>query len=87
MIARTVDARGLSCPMPIVRLAREMKQAQRGEQVMVISDDEAFPAEAMEEIAQERLADGYENPTSRVELVLGLPGPQRGTDRNPRWTE
>lgn len=45
MVARTVDARGKSCPMPIVELSREMKLAGPGEEVVVMADDRAFPAD------------------------------------------
>jgi TusA-related sulfurtransferase len=45
MVARTVDARGKSCPMPIVELSREIKQAAAGEEVVVMADDRAFPSD------------------------------------------
>lgn len=45
MVARLVDARGMHCPMPIVQLSREMKQARFGEEVVVLADDLAFPAD------------------------------------------
>lgn len=45
MVARTVDARGRSCPMPIVELAREAKVASDGEEIVILADDQAFPAD------------------------------------------
>ncbi len=41
------------------------------------SEEEPFPEEALEEIRQERDVEDLNLPPCRVELVLGLPGPQR----------
>jgi hypothetical protein len=41
------------------------------------SDKEAFPADAIEEIRQERMTHDFELPPCHVEIVLGLPGPQK----------
>lgn len=50
----------------------------KSHQILVAkSDDEAFPADAMEEIRRERFADDVTLPPCRVELVWGLPGEQR----------
>ena len=38
-IAETVDARGLVCPMPTLRLAQAIKRVQIGEVVELLSDD------------------------------------------------
>jgi tRNA 2-thiouridine synthesizing protein A len=38
-IATTVDARGLSCPMPIVRTAMAVKTLQPGDLVEVLATD------------------------------------------------
>ncbi len=38
-IAQTVDARGLSCPMPIVRTAQAMKTVGAGALVEVLATD------------------------------------------------
>ena len=38
-IATTVDARGLSCPMPIVRTALAVKPLQSGELIEVLATD------------------------------------------------
>lgn len=43
MSVRTVDARGKHCPLPIVSLAKEARQAQKGDELIVLSDDDAFP--------------------------------------------
>jgi len=36
-----VDARGEKCPMPVVLLARAVKEARPGAEVIVLSDDPA----------------------------------------------
>jgi tRNA 2-thiouridine synthesizing protein A len=38
-----VDARGKSCPLPIVLLAKAVKSAGLGETVAIQADDRAFP--------------------------------------------
>jgi tRNA 2-thiouridine synthesizing protein A len=38
-ISQTVDARGLSCPMPIVRTAQAMKALESGSVVEVLATD------------------------------------------------
>jgi tRNA 2-thiouridine synthesizing protein A len=38
----TVDARGLRCPWPVLRLARAMRSA---EAVLILADDPAAPTE------------------------------------------
>ena len=38
----TIDALGLSCPMPIVKLAKEAKGLSAGDTVTVLSDDPGF---------------------------------------------
>ncbi len=40
-----VDARGLRCPWPALRLARALRQAPAGTTVRVLADDPAAPAE------------------------------------------
>lgn len=45
MGAKTLDARGMSCPMPIVAIAREARTLKGGEDLIVLSDDNAFPAD------------------------------------------
>lgn len=42
-IARRVDSRGRSCPLPIVELARAAKQCRAGEQLEILATDAAFP--------------------------------------------
>ena len=39
----TLDARGRRCPQPIVDLARAVAGAAVGDEVLVLSDDLAFP--------------------------------------------
>jgi TusA-related sulfurtransferase len=38
----TVDARGLSCPLPIVKLSQAVTAAQVGETIGVVATDTAF---------------------------------------------
>ena len=38
-IAQTVDARGMSCPMPIVKTAQAMKTVASGELLEVLATD------------------------------------------------
>ena len=38
-VAATVDARGLSCPMPIVKTAQQMKTITSGQLVEVLATD------------------------------------------------
>lgn len=45
MAERTIDARGKSCPLPIVELARLVKQSYSGDVIVVLADDKAFPAD------------------------------------------
>jgi TusA-related sulfurtransferase len=40
-----IDVRGRACPMPIVELMRAMKTLNVGEEVLVLADDAAFPAD------------------------------------------
>ena len=42
---RSVDARGRSCPIPIVELMRATNEAAVGDEIEVLSDDRAFPAD------------------------------------------
>lgn len=47
-VARTLDFKGLSCPLPIVKTAKAMKEMQPGEVVEVLATDPGslvdFPA-------------------------------------------
>jgi TusA-related sulfurtransferase len=45
MVTRTIDARGRTCPIPIIQLNREVKLAEEGDDIEVLSDDAAFPAD------------------------------------------
>ncbi|MGE5894117.1 MAG: sulfurtransferase TusA family protein [bacterium] len=40
--ARTFDARGMRCPMPVLKLAKEIKEINPGETLEVIADDPGF---------------------------------------------
>lgn len=39
----TVDARGKSCPLPIVLIAKGLREAEPGSSLTVRADDRAFP--------------------------------------------
>lgn len=41
-IDKKLDARGLSCPMPIVKLSQVMKDMQIGEVIEVLASDHSF---------------------------------------------
>jgi tRNA 2-thiouridine synthesizing protein A len=45
IMAVRVDARGKSCPLPIVLLAKAMRSVEIGQDVTVLADDRAFPAD------------------------------------------
>jgi tRNA 2-thiouridine synthesizing protein A len=38
-IARTLDAKGLACPMPIVKTAQNMKELESGQLLEVLATD------------------------------------------------
>jgi tRNA 2-thiouridine synthesizing protein A len=38
-IARTLDAKGLSCPLPIVKTAQNMKEMESGQLLEVLATD------------------------------------------------
>jgi len=38
----TLDARGLSCPMPIVKLSKQVKGLSPGDTITVLADDPGF---------------------------------------------
>ena len=42
---RTLDCRGLFCPVPIVRTADEMKRMTEGEEVELLADDPGVPGD------------------------------------------
>ena len=42
-----LDARGLKCPMPLVKLSKSMKEAAVGEHITVTADDPAFPHDVL----------------------------------------
>ena len=45
MTARTVDARGMRCPWPALRLAKAMRDVAEGEPIRLLADDPAAPRE------------------------------------------
>lgn len=42
MADATLDARGLACPMPIVKLAKAVKSVSAGDTITVLADDPGF---------------------------------------------
>jgi tRNA 2-thiouridine synthesizing protein A len=40
-----IDARGLRCPWPVLRLARAMREGQGPARIRILADDPAAPAE------------------------------------------
>jgi len=44
---RTVDARGKSCPLPIVLVAQAARTAASGEKLAIQADDRAFPEDLL----------------------------------------
>ncbi len=38
-VARTLDAKGLSCPLPIVKTAQNMKELESGQLLEVVATD------------------------------------------------
>jgi TusA-related sulfurtransferase len=45
MATMTIDCRGLSCPMPIVKVSRAMKQLASGDTLTIAASDAAFRAD------------------------------------------
>jgi tRNA 2-thiouridine synthesizing protein A len=69
---QTLDARGKSCPMPIVLTAKAVKQLPLGEDLLIQADDRAFipDIEAWckktgHELRGTRASDGYFEATVR----------------------
>lgn len=48
-----VDARGLRCPWPVLRLARAVRDQPPGSRIRLLADDPAAPAEVAA-LAEER---------------------------------
>ena len=44
-LSKTVDCEGLRCPMPIVRVAKAVRDLEAGELLKVVASDPAFPAD------------------------------------------
>ncbi|MGB9721449.1 MAG: sulfurtransferase TusA family protein [bacterium] len=63
-IDKTLDARGLSCPMPIVKLSQTMKELKIGEIIEVLASDPSFvpDVEAWCRKTEQRLIEIKENP-------------------------
>jgi len=63
-VDRTLDARGLLCPMPVVKAAKEMKAMGAGEVLKILATDRGaiadFPAWAAD-TGNELVSSGEEN--------------------------
>jgi len=63
-VDRTLDARGLLCPMPVVKAAKEMKGMQEGQVLKILATDRGaiadFPAWAAD-TGNELMASGEED--------------------------
>ena len=42
---KELDARGLVCPMPIIKLSKAIKEVEAGGQLAVFADDPAFESD------------------------------------------
>lgn len=42
MNKKTVDVRGLACPIPIIKTSVALREAQRGEVFEILADDRGF---------------------------------------------
>lgn len=62
-----IDCRGLSCPMPIVRVSRAMKQLAPGETLSIAASDAAFRADL--EAWVEKLGHALESFTDGAEQL------------------
>ncbi|MEO0185892.1 MAG: sulfurtransferase TusA family protein [candidate division WOR-3 bacterium] len=63
-IDKNLDARGLSCPMPIVKLSQAMKEMKIGEIIEVLASDPSFvpDVEAWCRKTEQKLIEIQENP-------------------------
>ncbi|WP_294622321.1 sulfurtransferase TusA family protein [uncultured Roseovarius sp.] len=66
-IAETLDARGLLCPLPVLKLRKRMVPLAAGDCIEMLADDPAavvdvphFCAEAGHEVVNMREADGHQ---------------------------
>lgn len=65
-VDKTIDARGMACPGPLMNLIGAIRQGQIGQVFEVLSSDEgsktdipAWVAKARQELVEVRLDDGY----------------------------
>ena len=66
-----IDCRGLLCPMPIVRLARGIKQVRPGTRILVYTDDPAAKSdmEAWSQRTGNRIVGFWQNGKTMTFLV------------------
>ncbi len=76
LIVRTLDARGLHCPLPLIRARRALAELAAGETLVVLATDPEAPidlaalaADEGHAIARERAGDEW-----RITLTKGAAG-------------
>ena len=76
MIVRTLDARGLSCPLPLVRARRALAALPPGEALVVLATDPEAPIDLAALAADEGLAIVHEQHGAewRITLTKGAVG-------------
>lgn len=76
MIVRTLDARGLHCPLPLIRARRELAAMAPGETLVVLATDPEAPVDLAALAADEGYAFADERAGSawRITLTKGAAG-------------
>ena len=72
---KRIDARGRSCPMPIVELARAARQCTPGEKIEILATDAAFPEDVRawcRKMSYELVS--LDRTMSEFRAVVGKPG-------------
>ena len=67
-----VDARGLKCPMPIIKLSAAVRAAGAGEEIRIVADDKGFPPDVRAWVAKtghELVSLDEHDPTRMVAVV------------------
>jgi tRNA 2-thiouridine synthesizing protein A len=84
MAMRTVDARGKSCPLPIVLVAQAARAAASGEKLAIQADDRAFPEDLLawcQKTGHELLSLETKSGYFEARIVVGK-GPSSGPIRS-----
>lgn len=56
MTDRLIDARGMRCPWPVLRLARAVRESASGDRITIVADDAIAPREIAAFAAERHLA-------------------------------